>query len=153
MSLEGKFETFLLPVRFLKIMAKKAVKKKAKAPKKPVKKQVKSSKKLVKLSTTPKLKGALTKNHVVAVLKQCMDPELGLDVYTLGLIYDIHLVPKGVEISMTFTTPACPYGPYLLEEIKHKLSTQLKISKVELDVVFDPPWKPSDEVKMLLGVS
>ncbi|MEK6964191.1 MAG: metal-sulfur cluster assembly factor [Nanoarchaeota archaeon] len=145
-------------------MAKKAVKKRVKVSKKlvkkkvkpsrSVKKQVKPSKKPVKkLSTTPKLKGALTKNHVIAVLKQCMDPELGLDIYTLGLIYDIHLIPKGVDISMTFTTPACPYGPYLLEEVKHKVSTQLNLSKVNIDVVFDPPWKPSDEVKMLLGVS
>lgn len=138
-------------------MANKGIKKKAKPSKKPVKKQVKSSKKPSrKISTTPKLKGVkgvLTKDHVVAVLKQCMDPELGLDVHTLGLIYDIHLVPQGVDIKMTFTTPACPYGPYLLEEIKHKVSTQLNLSKVEIDVVFDPPWKPSDEVKMLLGVS
>ena len=121
--------------------------------KKSVKKQAKSSKPSRKVSTIPQLKGVLTKDKVVAVLKQCMDPELGLDIYTLGLIYDIHLSQKGVDISMTFTTPACPYGPYLLEEIKNKLATQLKLTKVNIDLTFDPPWKPSDEVKMLLGVS
>ena len=92
---------------------------------------------------------------VIEILKGIQDPEILIDVWTLGLIYDLKVdEPKGdVLITMTFTTPACPYGPYLLEEIKHKLSTQLKIAKVDLDVVFDPPWKPSDEVKMLLGVS
>ena len=112
----------------------------------------KVSKKAKVIKTTPS-KGAITKDKVIAVLKKCLDPELQLDVYTLGLIYNIKPSKDAVDIKMTFTTPACPYGPYLLEEIKHKISTQLKIQRVEIDLVFDPPWKPSEEVKMLLGIA
>ena len=121
-------------------------------PKKPKKPSQRKQAKPKKIKATPS-KGGVTKDKVIAVLKQCMDPELQLDIWTLGLIYDIKTGKDAIDIKMTFTTPACPYGPYLLEEIKHKLATQLKVKNVEIDVVFDPPWKPSEEVKMLLGIT
>lgn len=123
-----------------KKLAKKAAKKQSK----------KAVKKIIKTSPP---KGAVTKERVIAVLRQCLDPELQLDVYTLGLIYSIKPSKDSVDIKMTFTTPACPYGPYLLEDIKNKISTQLKVKRVDIDLVFDPPWKPSEEVKMLLGIA
>ena len=94
-----------------------------------------------------------TKEQVIEILKQVNDPEIGIDVYTLELIYDIHLKEDGsVFIKMTFTTPMCPYGPMLLDEIKTRVSEIEGIKGVDIEVVFDPPWQPSDELRATLGV-
>lgn len=93
-----------------------------------------------------------TKEAVVEALKQSFDPELNLDVYTLGLIYKIAIEKDDVWIVMTLTTPLCPYGPMLVEDIKAKVRSLAKARKVDIEVTFDPPWKPSDELKMMLGL-
>ena len=62
-----------------------------------------------------------TKQQVVEVLKTCLDPEIGIDIWTLELIYDIKLDRKKVHVKMTFTSPMCPYGPVLVEEVKRKV--------------------------------
>ena len=94
-----------------------------------------------------------TKEDVVNVLKGVNDPEIGIDVVTLELIYNANVSENGkVDIKMTFTTPMCPYGPMLLEEIKAKVSEINGVKEVNVDVVFDPPWQPSEQLRATLGV-
>ena len=94
----------------------------------------------------------ISKDQVVEALKKSFDPELMIDVYTLGLIYDIKIKGDSVKIKMTLTTPLCPYGPMLIEDVKAKVKDIAKAKKVDVEVTFDPPWKPSDEIKMMLGL-
>lgn len=90
---------------------------------------------------------ALTKKQVLGKLSLVVDPELGLNIVDLGLIYEVKVLPKKegerrkVEVTMTFTTPACPLANYLLSEVEAKLG-ELPDSDIEVKVVFDPPWSP-----------
>lgn len=93
----------------------------------------------------------ITKEQVIEIMKTCNDPELNLDIYTLGLIYDIDLNNEELKIKMTFTSPMCPYGPMIVEELKEKLE-KLGAKKVEVGIVFNPPWQPSQELREMLGV-
>ena len=94
-----------------------------------------------------------TKEDVMNVLKGVNDPEIGIDIVTLELIYNINVSKDGkVSIKMTFTTPMCPYGPMLVEEIKSKVSEINGVKEVNVDVVFDPPWQPSEQLRATLGV-
>ncbi|RMD87292.1 MAG: DUF59 domain-containing protein [Candidatus Dadabacteria bacterium] len=95
----------------------------------------------------------VTKDQVIEALKQVEDPELFLDVWFLGLIYDIEISDEGVvSIDMTFTTPLCPAGPQLVEDVKFKVSEIEGVNEVKVNVVFDPPWEPPDEVKGMMGM-
>jgi len=90
-----------------------------------------------------------TKKEIIEVFKNVEDPELGIDIWSLGLIYDI----KGKEeldITMTFTSPMCPYGPQIVNDMQTKLKEKKYESKVE--VVFNPLWEPSKELKEALGL-
>jgi metal-sulfur cluster biosynthetic enzyme len=94
-----------------------------------------------------------TKEEVMEVLKTVNDPELQMDVWTLGLIYEIEVKKDSVKIIMTFTTPMCPYGPMLLDMIEDAIKTRFKeISDVNIEVTFEPPWEPSEELRMMFGV-
>ncbi len=94
----------------------------------------------------------ITKERIIEELQTVFDPEIGLDVYTLGLIYDIEIVDeKHVKVTMTYTTPLCPYGPALNTEVTDAMRS-LGFSKVELDVTFDPPWKPPENLREMMGV-
>lgn len=88
------------------------------------------------------------REEIISILKTCIDPEIGIDVWTLGLIYELKSNGK-IHIKMTFTTPLCPYGPMIVEEIRSKLAKFNE--KVDIDVVFEPLWQPSDELRQLLG--
>ena len=92
------------------------------------------------------------KEEVVSILKQVFDPEIGLDIWTLGLVYNIDLQETSAHIKMTFTTPMCPYGPMLVSDIERRMELLMGKGNTKIEIVFDPPWKPSDEVKALLGV-
>lgn len=94
----------------------------------------------------------ITKERVIETLKTCNDPELGIDVWTLGLIYAVALGKDKAKITMTFTTPLCPYGPMLVEEIRSRVMG-CGAKEVAVEVVFTPPWKPSEDVKEMLGMS
>lgn len=77
-------------------------------------------------------------------LGQVFDPELGIDVVSLGLIYDVHQEDKTIKIKMTLTTPGCPASENLPEMALQAVRTSLKDQvKVDLQVVWDPPWDPS----------
>ncbi|MFC1647945.1 metal-sulfur cluster assembly factor [Nanoarchaeota archaeon] len=94
----------------------------------------------------------VTKDDVIAVLKTVMDPELFIDVWTLELIYDISIEGSTVKILMTFTTPLCPYGPQLQEDIRMRVVEIKGIDKCETEVTFNPKWEPSEELRALFGV-
>ncbi|HLC85744.1 MAG TPA: metal-sulfur cluster assembly factor [Candidatus Nanoarchaeia archaeon] len=90
--------------------------------------------------------------QVVETLKKINDPEIQLDVYTLGLIYNIEIVEDKVNLRMTFTSPMCPYGPWLMQDIKTKVGTIEGVKEVNIELVFEPVWQPSQEVKIMLGM-
>jgi len=92
----------------------------------------------------------VTKEDIIKKLELCIDPELDIDVWTLGLIYDIKIDENKVEILMTFTSPMCPFGPELVRNVEDKLKS-LGVD-VQVNVTFEPAWKPSDELREMLGV-
>ena len=85
-------------------------------------------------------------------LKTVEDPELHIDIITLELIYEIRVNDGNVHIKMTLTTPACPYGPQLLEEVKQKVKALEGVKDVELELTFVPPWQPSEDLRAMFGV-
>ncbi len=93
----------------------------------------------------------VTKKDIIKVLKTVDDPEIMIDVYSLGLIYDIKIEKNIVKIKMTFTTPMCPYGPMLMDMIESAIKEKHKVN-VEIEIVFDPPWEPSEDLKAAFGV-
>ncbi|MEN9626172.1 MAG: hypothetical protein RL557_500 [archaeon] len=94
----------------------------------------------------------LTQEHAIESLKKVIDPELGIDIYTLGLIYGITISGKKVFIKMTFTSPLCPYGPVLVSDVKKNL-VEHGFKEADVEVVFTPMWEPSKEVMMMLGLA
>ena len=92
-----------------------------------------------------------TKEQVIEVLKKVNDPEIQIDVWSLELIYNVSVENDIANVKMTFTSPMCPYGPMLVEEIKTKVK-ELGVKEVNVEVTFDPPWKPSEELRATLGV-
>ncbi len=94
----------------------------------------------------------VTQEQVVQQLKKVQDPELGVDVWTLGLIYTITIEKTKVIIKMTLTSPMCPYGPVMITDVQQRVKELKGIKEVKVDITFNPPWKPSDEVRELLGV-
>ena len=93
----------------------------------------------------------LTKENAIETFKKVEDPELNIDIWTLGLIYSFKINKENkIDINMTFTSPACPYAPQLVSDLENKL--RKAGFTPELEFVFDPPWEPSDEVKDLLGL-
>ena len=101
----------------------------------------------------------IDKERIIDVLKQCFDPEIPVDLWSLGLIYDIDIKESDnnksdVSITMTLTTPGCTMGSYMAEDIKMNLITIDEVNSIEVDVTFDPPWKPemmNDEAREKLG--
>ena len=94
----------------------------------------------------------ITKEQLIEnVFKKYCDPELGIDVWTLGLIYDIKIEETKVHVLLTFTSPLCPYGPEMVNELQEMIKKE-GVPEVEIEVTFDPPWKPSEELREMLGV-
>ena len=94
----------------------------------------------------------ISKEDVIAICKTVDDPEIHLDIYTLGLIYDIRISDDdSIHIVMTYTTPLCPFGARMQEQLQKALHV-LHPSSVTISVTFDPPWKVSDELRQALGI-
>lgn len=93
------------------------------------------------------------KEKILEVFKQTQDPELHIDIHTLGLIYGWTLSDdeEQLQVKMTFTTPLCPFGPQLVGDLKRSL-LGLGLRVVDIEVTFDPPWEPTPELRELLGV-
>ncbi len=95
---------------------------------------------------------SVTKDQVIEALKTVEDPELFLDIWFLGLIYSIDIDGSEVKIDMTFTSPMCPAGPLLIDKVKTAVGAIPGVTSVVPNIVFNPPWMPSDEVKALVGM-
>lgn len=97
-----------------------------------------------------------TKETVKKQLEKVLDPEIGIDIVSLGLIYDITLPNEGeVNIKMTLTIPGCPMASYLTQEAQRSVEELDDVSKVVVDLVFDPPWTPDmipQETRKKLGL-
>ena len=98
--------------------------------------------------------GAASEEQVLEALKAVIDPELGINIVDLGLVYEVDISPDGlVHIEYTLTTMGCPIGP-LIEQQKQSALANLGVSEVEAEMVLRPPWTPemmSEEAKAALG--
>ena len=83
------------------------------------------------------------KEKVIAEIKKIYDPEIPVNIYELGLIYDISIKDKDVSVKMTLTTPNCPVAESLPKEVKDSIMELKEVNKVNLDLVWDPPWDKS----------
>ena len=84
----------------------------------------------------------INKEDVIEILKQCYDPEIPIDLWNLGLIYEITIKDYNINITMSLTTPGCTMGQHMADDIKSKLENLKNVNEVCVDVVFDPPWQP-----------
>ena len=83
------------------------------------------------------------KEKVITEIKKIYDPEIPVNIYELGLIYDIKIKNKDVQVKMTLTTPNCPVAESLPKEGKDSIMELKEVDKVDLDLVWDPPWNKS----------
>ena len=83
------------------------------------------------------------KEIIMQALKGCRDPELGLNIVDLGLVYDVTVQKKDVVIRMTLTTPGCPLQPYFQQDIEARVKNAVGAETVTIDLTFDPPWTPA----------
>ncbi len=97
----------------------------------------------------------LTEEKVREALKDVIDYEVGLDVVSLGLIYNIDIDESdNVKILMTLTTPMCPLGPMIVSDVERKVK-ELGANEVEVELTFDPPWSPEmmdPEIRKAMGI-
>lgn len=98
----------------------------------------------------------INKEAVIAQLKMVFDPEIPVDIYELGLIYDIQIQEEGkINIVMTLTAPACPAAEIIPEDVKSKVGSIEGVSEVTIELTFEPPWDKdmmSEEAKLELGM-
>lgn len=96
-----------------------------------------------------------TESLIVSVLKSIFDPEIPVNIYDLGLIYEVRLDEEQVaHITMTLTAPGCPMAEELVEEVKYKVGGMRGVKDCDLKLTFTPPWDRSmltDEAKLELG--
>ncbi|WP_456367353.1 metal-sulfur cluster assembly factor [Thermococcus sp.] len=101
-------------------------------------------------------KAELTKDIILEKLKEVIDPEIGIDVVNLGLIYDLQIRPDNtVYVKMTMTTPGCPLTMWILRAVEDKILEIPGVKDAEIELTFDPPWTPdriSPEYKKKLGL-
>lgn len=94
--------------------------------------------------------------QVIEALRTCYDPEIPVNIYEMGLIYDLKVSPQGeVTIRMTLTTPHCPAVQTLPAEVENKVRAVPGVTDVVIDLVWDPPWdmsKMSEAARLQLGM-
>ena len=84
-----------------------------------------------------------TKEEVIGVLRKCYDPEIPINIYDLGLVYNIDLTAEGkVDVKKTLTAPGCPASAYIHQDVKRKLEQLQGINEAVVNIVWDPPWTP-----------
>lgn len=95
-------------------------------------------------------------HEIIDVLKNIYDPEIPVNIYDLGLVYDVDYTPDGnVHIRMTLTAPNCPMADMLVEEVHTQVVKVRGVKEVVVEIVFDPPWDKnmmSEEALMELGM-
>jgi len=95
-----------------------------------------------------------TKEEVVQALRQVEDPELGMDIVDLGLMYDVELENGRVRVIHTLTSMGCPVGPLIQQQIDEVVRALPGVEDVEVELTWDPPWTPdkmSEDAKFILG--
>ena len=95
-----------------------------------------------------------TEEEVLEALRQVEDPELGMDIVELGLLYDVEVEGPKVKVIHTLTSMGCPVGPMIQENIDQIARAMPEVEDVEVELTWDPPWSPekmSDDAKFILG--
>lgn len=100
----------------------------------------------------------VTPEEIREAVRTVDDPEIGLSIVDLGLVYDTAIDDEGknAKVTMTLTTPFCPAGPYLTNQVETVVGALPGVEHVDVEVTFTPPWDPktmaSDDVKAMLGI-
>ncbi len=95
-----------------------------------------------------------SKNDVLEALRQVEDPELGMDVVDLGLVYDVEIEGETAKVIYSLTSMGCPAGPLIAQDMERVALEVPGVEDVALELTFDPPWTPdrmSDDAKFILG--
>ena len=96
------------------------------------------------------------KERIIEALHKCFDPEIPVNIYELGLIYEITIAPSGaVQVKMTLTSPGCPVAGTLPGDVQRRILPLDNVTAAKVDVVWDPPWTParmSEAAKLQLGI-
>ncbi len=97
-----------------------------------------------------------TEDKIVEMLRTVYDPEIPVDIYSLGLVYKIDLADDGaLTVDMTLTAPNCPMADFIMEDVRMKLESVPGVSSVTVNIVFEPEWNKdmmSEEAKLELGL-
>lgn len=97
---------------------------------------------------------ASVRDKIVDILATCKDPEIGLDIMSLGLVYELNIDDRKAQVKMTLTAIGCPWAQDLLDEVKAKVESVPGIEECQVELVYNPPWSPemmSDEARFELG--
>ena len=95
------------------------------------------------------------KEQIIEILKKVFDPEIQYDIWSLGLVYNIDIEGNKVKILMTLTSPMCPYGPALMDDVRRQVSSIDGVGEVVIELTFSPAWGPdkmTEEAKIGLGI-
>jgi metal-sulfur cluster biosynthetic enzyme len=95
-----------------------------------------------------------TRDDVIEALRGVEDPELGMDIVDLGLLYDVEVEGPKVKVIHTLTSMGCPVGPMIQENVDQVVRALPDVEDVEVELTWDPPWSPekmSDDAKFILG--
>ncbi len=97
----------------------------------------------------------MTEDKIREALRKVIDPELGVSIVDLGLIYDVRYEDGEAEVEMTLTSPGCPLAPIIDKQVREALKTVPEVKNVSVELVWDPPWSPdaiSEELRAELGL-
>ena len=95
-----------------------------------------------------------TREDVLEILRTVEDPELGMDIVDLGLLYEVEVEESTAKVTYSLTSMGCPAGPMIQEDIHNAVAGLPGVADVEVELTFDPPWTPdrmSDDAKFILG--
>jgi metal-sulfur cluster biosynthetic enzyme len=96
-----------------------------------------------------------TRDEITEALRQVEDPELGMDIVDLGLLYDVAVDGPRVKVTYSLTSMGCPAGPLIEQDIARVVQEMPDVEAVDMELTFDPPWTPekmSDDAKFILGI-
>ncbi len=96
----------------------------------------------------------MTRDDVIEALRSVEDPELGMDIVELGLLYDVEVYEPKVHVRYSLTSMGCPAGPLIEQSIQEVVRSLPGVEDVETELTWDPPWTPdkmSDDAKFILG--
>lgn len=101
--------------------------------------------------------GAATvrEEDVIEVLRECYDPEIPVNIVDLGLVYDVKIQPRRVDVKMTLTALGCPMAADVMQDVRDHLLTIDGVDEAGVELVYDPPWTPdrmSEEARWELGM-